>query len=839
MTRALFLIAAAAVGIADAGEIVLAGKSLERNAEARAIYRLGQTAIGKATMRVQWTDVHGRMVEDSTQEYTLTDENEIPFTLDVRRARAMKNTLKVSVTLDGMRRDGRPDKRSEEAAVEFIARPDNASWWDWIILMWNPYPARDIPTLKSLGINAGQFLGRNTPPPAFLADHDMRWYAENIATDFYASYHRYFPDRAKNYLLAEAKALYQKDPTGKEAFKRVPSLSDPAWLERIRTRLIESAKMHAPWGPVFYSLGDESGIADLAAYWDFDFSDHSLAQMRLWLQEQYGTLEAMNRQWGTQFSSWERVVPDTTNEAMKRADGNWSSWADHKEWMDTEFARALKMGADAVRSVDPRAYVGIGGAQMPGWGGYDYAKLASVLTAFEPYDIGNNIEILRSIAPRTPVVTTSFASGPWEKHRVWYELLHGNRGMLIWDEKRDFVSADGKVNQRGAEAAPYYRELRSGIATLLMNSERQADRIAIHYSQSSMRTDWMLKQQPKGEAWVRRNSSTERMDSEFLRVRESWCRLIEDLGLQYNFVSYTQLEQGELFKGGYRALVLPRSSSLSVKEAAAIREFAAQGGLVLSDMEPGTHDEHSRKLERPRLAGVVQPLSLDILNYHQQRLVSKEEPVRDAVGAMLRKHGIEPELKVLDENGRNVTGVELHLFRNGGVTLAALHSNPQLRVNELGPPEFKSNERFEKARKVRLVLPRLMQAVEVRGGKALGAIREWSGTLDPYEPVVLALGDAGFSKLRVAPPARVPKGATGEVAISFAPATSAARHVLHVEVSDPAGKVVDYYSGNLVARNGRATYRVPVAVNDAAGKWRVAVVDLMTGQRQSAEIEVF
>ena len=65
-------------------------------------------------------------------------------------------------------------------------------------------------------------------------------------------------------------------------------------------------------------------------------------------------------------------MPPTTNEAMKRPDDNFSSWCDFKEWMDVGLCAALKMGNDAVRSVDPEAYVGIGGGQMPGWGGYDY-----------------------------------------------------------------------------------------------------------------------------------------------------------------------------------------------------------------------------------------------------------------------------------------------------------------------------------------------------------------------------------------------------------------------------------------------------------------------------------
>ena len=115
---------------------------------------------------------------------------------------------------------------------------------------------------------------------------------------------------------------------------------------------------------------------------------------------------------GLQFTSWDRVVPQTTNEAMKRTDNNFSSWSDHKEWMDVAFARALKAGADAINSVDPDAYVSICGAQMPGWGGYDYYRLTNALSALEPYNIGSNVEIIRSINPRTVMLDHCLCARP-------------------------------------------------------------------------------------------------------------------------------------------------------------------------------------------------------------------------------------------------------------------------------------------------------------------------------------------------------------------------------------------------------------------------------------------
>src|SRR5207244_6949308 len=158
----------------------------------------------------------------------------------------------------------------------------------------------------------------------------------------------------------------------------------------------------------------------------------------------------------------------------------------------------LKMGADAVHSVDPQAYIGIGGGQMPGWGGYDYARIVKSLNAIEPYDIGNNIEIIRSLNPAMAVLTTSFATGPWEKHRVWYELLHGNRGLILWDDKAEYVTQEGVTGRRGQDAEPAYHDIRNGRGALLINSQRPAHPIAIHYSQASLRTEWMLAQKPKG-----------------------------------------------------------------------------------------------------------------------------------------------------------------------------------------------------------------------------------------------------------------------------------------------------------------------------------------------------
>ena len=820
-----------------AAEIVLPATALERDGPVTAIYRTVGQATGKGALSVRWEDILGRVVEERRIEVELIDESEIRFPLDLRRAVAMVNTVTARLSLEGVDKSGKPDRREESATVNFVAKPPQRHWGDYEIMMWQPHRAERFATLMTLGINAGQYGGKTRTPPDFLLKNNARWYAENLATDFYAEYHRYRRDRIQNWSYLQAKELYKKNPESKEAFKRNPSFSDPAWQRIIRERLVESARFVSPYRPVFYDLADESGIADLASYWDFDFSDHALAEMREWLRNRYGTLAALNRQWGTAFDKWELVTPDTTREAMRRTDENYSAWADHKEFMDISFAGALRMGADAIRSVDPDAYVGIGGGQMPGWGGYDYSRLTQALNAIEPYDIGSNVEIIRSLNPRMAFVTTAFARGPKEKHRVWYEFLHGARGNVIWDDKQEHILPDGSVGERGKEVAPYFQELRAGLGALLIASARQADPIAIHYSQPSMRTEWMLAQRPKGDAWVNRGSATERRDSDFLRDRESWCKLVEDLGLQYKFVSYGQVESGEL-KRGYRMLIMPRSSALSAAEVAAIRDFAASGGLVVADGVPGAFDERSRRLREPALAGLYE--SLSAIDYLQQRLLGKEGPTLAAFQKLAAKAAVRPVYAVSEPDGSAAVGVETHSFRNGGVTIVGLHANPQLRVDELGPPEFRSNERFEKPHAIRLTLPGEMVVFDVRARKALGRTKQLSLTIEPFEPTLLALSPVALPGIQLTAPARVARGEMASVAVRTVDATTpAATHIVHIDVTDPDGKPAPQYSGNLQAPGGTAQRWLPIAQNDKPGKWAIRAHDVLGGGTATAEFEVY
>src|SRR5258706_2044581 len=213
------------------------------------------------------------------------------------------------------------------------AHPVQARWDEFEIIQWQKRDAAQWDTLRRLGLTAAMVMadrdGTGTPLPEQTAvprAAGLRWYIENIATDFFSSYHRYTPGKPVNWRFVAAQERYRANPSDNTALFREPSLLDPIWRERIRARLMETVRQQQSFRPLYYSLGDETGIADLSAYWDFDLSPASVTGFHSWLHERYGSLAALNAEWGTSYQSWYAIQPATTRETIRRADDNFAAW---------------------------------------------------------------------------------------------------------------------------------------------------------------------------------------------------------------------------------------------------------------------------------------------------------------------------------------------------------------------------------------------------------------------------------------------------------------------------------------------------------------------------------
>jgi hypothetical protein len=829
----VWLAVCGAARAAAADSLVLASP-VPRHGAVTAMLRLDPPASGSGTLHVSWTDGAGRLVLRRTVAVALVDARAVAIALDMRRAVVMTNRLHVRLVLRG--------GAVREADADFVTVPDSlgrgADGWGYPIIVWQDQTPARAAGLRRLGITAGRLFGVRgdlsaqaaATRMAPLLAADLRFYVENIATDFYAAYHRFLPDRPVTWAFDQARALHARDPADPAAFWRAPSLSDPSAIAVVRQRLAQHVRLFGPFRPLYYSLGDETGIADLSAAWDFDLSPAALAQFRQWLRSRYATLTVLNRQWSSGFTRWDDVVPMTTDQAIGGPGDNYGAWVDFKAFMDHAFASAVRAGTNAIHAADPTrsdALSAIEGAQIPGWGGYDYAALAPAVDVMEIYDAGNNVEIAQALNPRLAVLTTTAPAGdgalaPAERSRLWHELLLGNRGLIVWDEARALVDDQGRPTALGTSCGALFDEFAGGLAAQWDAARPQPGAAAILYSPVSFQIGWLLDRiadrRHGGPDWTSRDAEAEGGDSALRASMRRAASLLTHLGMSPRWISDGMVEGGILRDGGIRVLLLPRTIALSSAEVAAIRAFAAGGGLVLADTAVGLFDAHGRRRGAPPLADTVglAPGWWDGSAGGLERLAGR---LRGAGGAA-------PFLLVRPD-GTLAADIDARVRRDGAVTLIGLQRDPD------------ASGTIGDAEDVVLTLPGPADLYDLRRHRRLGRTDRVALAVGAAEPVMLALAPVPVPPLSLSGPHSAPAGGDVVLRIGQRAATpAAAARVVHVETLDPDGDPIALYSGNATLRGESVAWRIPFAVNDRAGTWTIRVSDRLGAARRTWRITV-
>ena len=595
--------------------------------------------------------------------------------------------------------------------------------------MWQTKTARQYQALKSLGVTAARVQADRageTPASATqkvvpIIQAGLRPYVENVATDFYSAYHRWFPEKRKNAAFLALQRMLAANPGDKSVFIRHPGLSDSRALGRIEKRITDIVRIYAAYRPLFFDLGDETGIADLSAAWDFDFSASSLSGMRLWMKKQYGTLAALNSEWGTHFARWRDVMPPTTTQTMRRTDGNYAAWSDFKRWMDVVFGRAIKAGAQAVHVGAPWARAAIEGAQMPGWGGYDYTQLAPAVDVMELYDAGQSLDLAQAFNPRVITLMTVNWARPGALHRSWREFLRGVRGIVLWDPNDRFVNPDGSLGHDGRVAAPFLAEMRKGPAALIQSSRRAYAPIAVLYSPESYRLQWLLDHRAMGASWTRLSSEDENADNAVRAARRRVLVLLDRLGVSPHFVSAQEIAAGQLEQAHDKIVILPQTLALSGKAARAIRAFIRSGGILVTDGQTGLFDGHGRRLARTRLSAL-----LDGMNPRAISLSSDDATAIRQLTRVLKAGSITPEVTIADGKSDRVAGIEHYLYRSGPLAILALLAKPAADKKPMSVT-------------ARLSLPRAAYIYDIRAKRLVGYVKQISVSAESTVPTVLAL----------------------------------------------------------------------------------------------------
>ncbi|MBI3830356.1 MAG: beta-galactosidase [Planctomycetes bacterium] len=594
----------------------------------------GKIGEEKLVLRLAWIDGAGRVVnhvEIRREKHASADEP-IPFALAAEGGMGRSHRLVALVAPRAKKKN--EDPQDWRVAAEAAFKIDRAAekWDGYQVLAPGSVEPEHWKRLVALGVRGLAPLDpANGQNAERLAKMDLPFLADGLIPPQWHAFEAAQPEAWK---AQAAKFAATRDPQAFGACR----LFDENELSKAKAAAEAKLAAHAWLSPLGYALGDAPALncggypADAAA------DALTLDVFRAWLKDRYGSLEKLNRHWGTTFPRWEEVRAPTTDEAKADADPHYAklyealragdkanllprregapyfafklselappggedyaAWCDWRAFQDFAFARMLGEYRSWVRAADAGARVGLTGTQGPSaWSGYDWSRLASVLDwcAPEGPDAVLQRALYKSFNPAGRTLAL-LEAGPELRRGLWDGWLQGDRGALLEKTEKLFAGPASELTEEARALEEDLRALAVGLAEQRARMREQRDGVAIYYSPRSLALHWMLDSRLDGSDWVRRGGAQAADRDTGLLALRAWHALLMDLGYTPKFVEPRQLLAGKL---DAKVLVLPKVLSLSDEEAAAIKEFARLGGVVIADSQCGVFDGAGKRRESP------------------------------------------------------------------------------------------------------------------------------------------------------------------------------------------------------------------------------------------------
>lgn len=605
---------------------------------------------------------------------------------------------------------------------------------------------------------------------------------------------------------------------------RDPCFSSAKFREELRARIRKAAEVcrYDYYGVRLHWLGDEPFLGAPVC-----FAPDCLAAFRREMLAKYGSVQALNRQWGTSFATEDDVRPCQLAEI--RDPSNLGQWLEHKMFMCRQFPKTwIGQAQKELAAVAPGSECGPTGTQPPGHG-YDWSQIMKYIGGIGYY-AGAQRKCIHDFAALygRPLLAGECGGGythahwdfePYNYNTMWSGLLNGSN--LAYHYYGAAIEGDASLTSNMVYWVKSLAELKGGIGKLFL-SGRAKSKIAVLYSQASL---FAAMGTGREQAW--QNAQT------------SWWRLLSDLKFDFTFYPYEMLSEKGV-PDGIRAFVLPYALALSRRERERIADFIARGGLVLADVEPGAFDE-AGKAAAPLRAGVVltgkdtcrySSVSLSGVGGESSSTVRGEQSLTDAlqaqVFAALEKAGARPICSVRDSSGK-VFCCNAALREDAGNWIFGLHL-------EAEDPHHKGNRRgstgggrfdFSKGERVTAKLPVRGHVYEVRSGTYVGETDTVETSLIPGWTRMYSILRTKPGELSVTGPDAVRPGETAQFRFAAENATGA--QVYHVELVDPDGKSAWRFRKN-VRTTSEGGYAFETALNEKPGRWTLVVKHVNTGR---------
>ena len=211
----------------------------------------------------------------------------------------------------------------------------------------------------------------------------------------------------------------------------------------------------------------------------FCYCEQTMAGFRVWLQQKYGSLEALNEAWTRRYPNWECLEPP-------RALSTYADWIDWRRFIIERSTREMKFRVQTARAADPVHVMESHAGQNPPMDGCVSSatnawRLAELVDAwgtslFPRWNVpvisqgAAKFEITRSNAGGKPFYLTELQAGHgneglWRSPQMrprdirlynWLAVTMGAKGVCYWNYVAEAT---------GREASGYGLVLRNGAST--------------------------------------------------------------------------------------------------------------------------------------------------------------------------------------------------------------------------------------------------------------------------------------------------------------------------------------------------------------------------------------
>jgi beta-galactosidase len=335
----------------------------------------------------------------------------------------------------------------------------------------------------------------------------------------------------------------------------------------------------------------------------FCYCPRTLAEFRRWLEQRYGSLDALNRTWVRRYPDWNAID-------APRAMGTYLDWIDWRRFIIDRSTNEMRFRTENVRAADPHHVLESHGAHHPplepmavaGTNGWRLAEVVETwgLSLFPrwfdipPYAGAAKFEITRSNAGGKDFWMTELqgghgSQGLWRSRKMrpqdirfwnWLAVAAGAKGIIYWayhaeatgTEATGFglVARDGSATERVKEAAANNHLIQAHWG--MLKAYRPKPEVAILFDQDNSLLAYAMSGQE--------DASTESFRGYYKALWNS------DLWADF-------IEPASLGKPDYKVVIAPWHLIGKKETCERLRRFVEGGGTLVLETGFGLFDERA------------------------------------------------------------------------------------------------------------------------------------------------------------------------------------------------------------------------------------------------------